>query len=32
VPTELGWVPALLGLLCLAWAYRPDFRQPRRAA
>jgi mxaL protein len=32
VPTELGWVPALLGLLCLAWAYRPDFRQPRPAA
>ncbi|OYW27359.1 MAG: MxaL protein, partial [Methyloversatilis sp. 12-65-5] len=31
VPTELGWVPALLGLMCLAWAYRPDLR-PRRGA
>ncbi len=24
VPTRLGWFPALLGLLCLAWAFRPD--------
>ncbi|MDP3289817.1 MAG: MxaL protein, partial [Methyloversatilis sp.] len=32
VPTELGWVPALLGLLCLAWAYRPDLHFPRPRA
>ncbi|MDP3872282.1 MAG: VWA domain-containing protein [Methyloversatilis sp.] len=32
VPTELGWVSALLGLLCLAWAYRPDLRLPRPTA
>ena len=29
IPTELGWLPALLGLSCLAWAYRPDLRSPR---
>lgn len=31
VPTRLGWIPALLGLLCLAWAYRPDGRGRPRA-
>ncbi|MBP6097018.1 MAG: VWA domain-containing protein [Methyloversatilis sp.] len=24
VPTQLGWIPALIGLLCLVWTYRPD--------
>jgi mxaL protein len=28
IPTDLGWLPALLGLICLAWAYRPDARRP----
>jgi mxaL protein len=24
VPTQISWLPALLGLVCLAWAFRPD--------
>lgn len=24
VPTRLGWLPAVLGLLCFAWAFRPE--------
>lgn len=24
VPTQIGWLPAMLGLACLAWAFRPD--------
>lgn len=24
VPTHVGWLPALLGILCIAWNYRPE--------
>lgn len=32
VPTQLGWIPALIGLLCLVWAYRPDSRRTENAS
>ncbi|WP_374341816.1 vWA domain-containing protein [Methyloversatilis sp.] len=27
VPTRVGWLPALLGILCLLWEFRPDRRR-----
>lgn len=24
VPTRIGWLPALLGIVCIAWSFRPE--------